>query len=155
MASVLVKWKPGKGGLYQSHTMGKDDWKGLGFEDEADVAPVVFDRGNNFTVVGDKLPPVQRDFFENNADYEVKDFGTNEVTMSKAAAINAQAIGAEAPRTVTFDEPASEAPAEAPAEEPAPTSDEAGESPEAGTDPTASAENAPRTNRSGKNTASA
>lgn len=72
MADKLVKWKPGKTGFYGSHTMTKEDWEGLGFKGAEDTAPVEFSKANNFTVVGDDLPFVQMDFFEEDSDYSVR-----------------------------------------------------------------------------------
>lgn len=72
MAKKVVRWKPGKTGLYSSHTMLKSDWKSLGFEGD-DTEQVEFTRERNFTVVADKLSALQLDFFENDSDFEVKE----------------------------------------------------------------------------------
>jgi hypothetical protein len=95
MAKSLVRWKAGKTGFYETHVMRAQDWKRMGFEGD-DGKEVVFNRDNNFAVVGDNLPAVQMDFFENSSDYEVKTFENaedgGETRETKAAAAARQAL---------------------------------------------------------------
>lgn len=103
MANTLVKWKRGALGYYEAYIMYKSDWEGLGFEGD-DTTETVFNRANNFTIVGDNLPGVQMDFFENNSDFEIKEVSNPEQlqsTESKAAAVNRAGIaGGSAERQV-------------------------------------------------------
>jgi hypothetical protein len=105
MADTLVKWKRGASGLYDSMTMYPSDWESLGFTGE-DTTIVVFDRTNNFTVVGDTLPGVQLDFFENDSEYEVKQI-TNpaqaQVSETRAQAINRAGVTGGDPERQVVD----------------------------------------------------
>lgn len=108
MAKKLIKWARGATGLYESHTMLKSDWEALGFEGD-DAKEVRFDRTNNFTVVGDKLPGVQLDFFEGSDDYAIKEISNPDdakVTETRSEAVNRAGVTNTDParKTVDFSE---------------------------------------------------
>lgn len=69
-AKTLVKWKPGKTGVYAARILSGSDWEAIGFSGE-DAAPVEFNRANRFTVPGESLTFAQMDYLRDDREFEI------------------------------------------------------------------------------------